>query len=575
MNGVVARRNNFNEQILRCSKRPTPNSASSPAATLRLRSRIQDRGCRHGVRFARLRRGQHRSRRATTSANNARGKVGSIHINVIRPFPEAAVINALRGKKNVIILERTDEGLAGDNPLARDIRVALGKAHEVEEIRRRSSRESRPTKAPHLPRRLRHRLARFPSRTHAGRVRIRVGQTARKDGAAPPTAKRTSSSASITLTRSSARTRRRSFPRRRDRGAIPLHRRLGHDHDRQKSRLDHRRLRASSSRRKIPSWTKVAALVAEAASSWRIRNTVRRKKARPPITISPSRRIADQSELRTQPRRCRALLRSESVHPHQSARRPEKRRLPRLGIRRVTRSRVATRAGEIPPMDSREQHSHLHPPRLRHRPQSHGPHRAATPHAGKFIPRRVLPRLAFPEDQQHLRRTFPRKVVHKQYVKKFGRFGDAVVASNMTVMNDGFSRVQEIRYGEMDDPDRSTMRNPPLRPLGKFQFLPTAGLRQYRHAASRCLAGSFPARRSRPPRSSIPNSVAASAIINPPARLPPSASWAPAPAPRNPNTSPAAKRPFTSRKIARNAWSASPRARTPRCPTRRRKSAPC
>ena len=36
----------------------------------------------------------------------------------LRPFPEAAMIEALRGKKNVIILERTDEGLSGDNPLA-------------------------------------------------------------------------------------------------------------------------------------------------------------------------------------------------------------------------------------------------------------------------------------------------------------------------------------------------------------------------------------------------------------------------------------------------------------------------
>ncbi|HYE77476.1 MAG TPA: oxidoreductase, partial [bacterium] len=52
-------------------------------------------------------------------------KVGCIHINVIRPFPEAAVIAALKGKKNVIILERTDEAMAGDNPLARDIRTAL------------------------------------------------------------------------------------------------------------------------------------------------------------------------------------------------------------------------------------------------------------------------------------------------------------------------------------------------------------------------------------------------------------------------------------------------------------------
>ncbi|MEQ1840331.1 MAG: oxidoreductase, partial [Verrucomicrobiales bacterium] len=55
-------------------------------------------------------------------------KVGSIHVNVIRPFPEAAIVEALRGKKNIIILERTDEGMAGDNPLGRDIRVALSKA---------------------------------------------------------------------------------------------------------------------------------------------------------------------------------------------------------------------------------------------------------------------------------------------------------------------------------------------------------------------------------------------------------------------------------------------------------------
>ena len=55
-------------------------------------------------------------------------KLGSIHLNVIRPFPEAAVIAALAGKKNVIILERTDEAMAGDNPMGRDIRTALNKA---------------------------------------------------------------------------------------------------------------------------------------------------------------------------------------------------------------------------------------------------------------------------------------------------------------------------------------------------------------------------------------------------------------------------------------------------------------
>src|ERR1051325_9474076 len=59
-------------------------------------------------------------------------KAGSIHVNVIRPFPEAAIINALRGKKNVIVLERTDEGMSGDNPLGRDIRTALSKALEAD-----------------------------------------------------------------------------------------------------------------------------------------------------------------------------------------------------------------------------------------------------------------------------------------------------------------------------------------------------------------------------------------------------------------------------------------------------------
>src|SRR5262249_21671397 len=55
-------------------------------------------------------------------------KVGSMHINVFRPFPEAAVVAALAGKKNVIILERTDEPMAGDNPMGRDGRTALHKA---------------------------------------------------------------------------------------------------------------------------------------------------------------------------------------------------------------------------------------------------------------------------------------------------------------------------------------------------------------------------------------------------------------------------------------------------------------
>jgi len=52
-------------------------------------------------------------------------EIGVIHLNVLRPFPEAALIQALYGKENVIVLERTDDHLAGDNPLTRDVRNAL------------------------------------------------------------------------------------------------------------------------------------------------------------------------------------------------------------------------------------------------------------------------------------------------------------------------------------------------------------------------------------------------------------------------------------------------------------------
>jgi pyruvate-ferredoxin/flavodoxin oxidoreductase len=58
-------------------------------------------------------------------------KAGSIHLNVFRPFPDAAVVQALAGKKNVIVLERTDEPMAGDNPMGRDIRTALNKALHI------------------------------------------------------------------------------------------------------------------------------------------------------------------------------------------------------------------------------------------------------------------------------------------------------------------------------------------------------------------------------------------------------------------------------------------------------------
>ncbi len=45
--------------------------------------------------------------------------------------------------------------------------------------------------------------------------------------------------------------------------------------------------------------------------------------------------------------------------------------------------------------------------------------------------------------------------VRKQYEKKFGRFGETVVESNMTVMQEGFDNVIEVPYGDINAPDTS------------------------------------------------------------------------------------------------------------------------
>jgi pyruvate-ferredoxin/flavodoxin oxidoreductase len=54
--------------------------------------------------------------------------------------------------------------------------------------------------------------------------------------------------------------------------------------------------------------------------------------------------------------------------------------------------------------------------------------------------------------------------VREQYEHKFGRLGKDVVDSNMEVMTQGFTRVQEVPHGPVDAPDLSAMRAEILRP---------------------------------------------------------------------------------------------------------------
>src|ERR1051326_7406391 len=130
MNGVVARRNNFNEPILRFIEQAYEEFGRLTGRHYHLITEYKTEDA--DTVFVSLGCAAENIEAACDYLRDQRNaRVGSIHVNVLRPFPEAAIINALRGKKNVIILERTDEGMAGDNPLARDVRVALGKANEA------------------------------------------------------------------------------------------------------------------------------------------------------------------------------------------------------------------------------------------------------------------------------------------------------------------------------------------------------------------------------------------------------------------------------------------------------------
>ncbi|HTJ29426.1 MAG TPA: 2-oxoacid:acceptor oxidoreductase family protein [Acidobacteriaceae bacterium] len=127
MQGIVARRNNFIEPILEMLEASYKDFA---ALTGRYYGLLSEYKCEDAETvFVSLGSAAENIEAAVDYLRETRGaSVGSIHVNVIRPFPEAAIVKALKGKKNVIILERTDEGMSGDNPLGRDIRTALNKA---------------------------------------------------------------------------------------------------------------------------------------------------------------------------------------------------------------------------------------------------------------------------------------------------------------------------------------------------------------------------------------------------------------------------------------------------------------
>lgn len=491
MNGVVARRNNFNEFILPMLEE---SMAKFGELTGRHYGLVQEYKTEDAdTVFVSLGCAADNVEAACDYLRGHRNaKVGSIHVNVIRPFPEAAVINALRGKKNVIILERTDEGLAGDNPLARDIRVALGKANEVAKYGGTLPALT-PAETPRLFRGSYGIGSRdFRPEHTLGAYEFVVGQTARKDGRRAadgetffvlgvdhPYAVISKDTPSL-LPEGAIAVRFHSIG---GWGMITTGKNLG-------SIIGDFGTFISEQN---PSYDADGFLV-EKLYVMANPKYGSEKKGAPTnyyLTVAPS-QIKVNCELNhvdvvlccdpkafTHTNPLEGLKKGGSL-VWESNEAPEVawERVPAKHRQWIKENNI--RIFILPGFDIARKATSQTELQLRMQGNSF---------LGGFF--RVSPFLktfGITEEQFH-------KVVHKQYVKKFGRFGEAVVTSNMTVMTEGFSRVTEIKYGAASDPDRSSMRNPMLKPLGDHQIIPTAGC-----AASGCSSISMPADQvARPP----------------------------------------------------------------------------
>src|SRR4051812_24252269 len=471
MNGVVARRNNFNEPILGMLEHAYAEFGQLTGRHYGLITEYRTEDA--DTVFISLGCAAENIDAACDYLREQRNaKVGSIHINVIRPFPEAAVVNALRGKKNVIILERTDEGLAGDNPLARDIRVAFGKAHEALKFG-----GVLPGLAPEETPRLFRGAYGIGSRDFRpehtlGAYEYAIGQTPRKDG------KRAIDGETYFVLGvvHPYSVISKDLPSLLPQGAIAV------------------RFHSIGGWGMITTGKNLGSIIGDFGKFVSERDPVYDEEGRVKDKLNIMANPKYGSEKKGAPTNYYLVVAPERVRVNcelnhvdvvlccdpkafthtnpleglnkggslvwESSDTPETawQRIPAHHRQFVRENNI--RIFILPGFDIAKKATNK--PELQLRMQGNS-------FLGAFF--RVSP---FLKHYGITEQQFS-EVVRHQYEKKFGRFGEAVVNSNMEVMEQGFSRVQEIKYGQIEDPDRSSMRNPALRPIGEHQIIPTAG----------------------------------------------------------------------------------------------------
>jgi len=485
MNGVVARRNHFNEPILKFLEQAYAEFGRLTGRFYGLLTEYRTEDAE--TVFISLGCAAENIEAAVDYLREQRGaRVGSIHVNVIRPFPEAAIINALRGKQHAIILERTDEGMAGDNPLARDIRTALSKGQEA----RRFGGPLPELCLENTPRLFRGVYGigsrDFRPEHTLGAYEFATGQTRRQDGRGVadgesyfvlgvdhPCAVISKDRPSL-LPEKAIAVRFHSIG---GWGMITTGKNLGAilgefsqllseapaAHDDASSGNGNGNGSANGNGQ--PARTLYVMANPKYGSE---------KKGAPTnyyLVVAPE-RIRVNCELNhvdvvlcCDPKAFTHTNPLEGLKPGgclvwESSETPETawQRIPARYRQFVREHNI--RVFLLPGFDIARQATERGDLQLRMQGNSF---------LGAFF--RVS---SFLRDHEISEEAFY-QTVRQQYKKKFGRFGDAVVESNMKVMEEGFRRVQEIHYGELEAPDRSSMRSPARLPFDAPAFPPTAG----------------------------------------------------------------------------------------------------
>lgn len=78
-------------------------------------------------------------------------KVGVLNLSMFRPFPGELIAECLKGKKGVTVLERTDQPLAEDLPILKEIRCAIDKAIEQGQVHGGKILSTKLQAYPHYP----------------------------------------------------------------------------------------------------------------------------------------------------------------------------------------------------------------------------------------------------------------------------------------------------------------------------------------------------------------------------------------------------------------------------------------